>query len=696
MLNSMRRALVARYQNIGTGEGILPPPCRSWERLVLAACVCLLAAAATLGAGLALLRQASYGPVLGWDGINYIMVARNLLAGDGFADLYHEPMVLWPPLYPAMLAGGGLFGIDSYSLAGPLNAVIFGLTVLIAGWWLRRELRSRLLWLWGCLSIALALPLVDMASQIMSETAFILFITLSLTQLDAHLKGGSRASLIWAAAFGALACLTRYLGASLILAALPMLLAARVALPEKMKRVAVYALIAAAPVCLWMLRNFLALGSTTGGRDRTFDSFSFIVDEVVDEALQIAVADSWLLGLTVPLLFALVIAACHAFIHRSDRKSDASSEIAWRPLRVFGGFALAYITLLVAAIISGDDTLHGLQWRYLTPVYIPLLLAALLLMDGVLRYAGIVLRRRGVPAIAGRTFAVVLMLALSMQLAWLVMLNGREIQAWNAGERQEYAAPLWSNSESAHYISEAALSGVTLNNALAFTSFYANGSARHYSLPCEPDSLRYILLDAVGSGEAHIIYYFDGWRRSGCSPQQDYEIGIALSREPLLEPVAELANGKVYRLREPEILREQELLPAMSRRFNTPVVGKLFDTFLNESGEPAVRADFDIYIDDDTLVYVREPCARADTKAMFFLHLIPDDVADLPDHLKRHGFDNLDFDFPGRGTVFDGKCIAAIALPEYDIAEIRTGQYVQVEGGFDNLWEVEFPFNVAE
>ena len=58
----------------------------------------------------------------------------------------------WPPLYPAMLAGGGLFGLDPYAVAGPLNAVIFGLTVLVAGSWLRRRLHSRFLWLWGCFS----------------------------------------------------------------------------------------------------------------------------------------------------------------------------------------------------------------------------------------------------------------------------------------------------------------------------------------------------------------------------------------------------------------------------------------------------------------------------------------------------------------------------------------------------------------
>ena len=150
----------------------------------------LLVAAAALGAGLVLLRLASYGPGMPWDAVNYITVARNLLAGDGLVGLGGGPLRYWPPLYPAMLAGGGLFGFDSYAVAGPLNVVIFGLTVLVAGWWLRRHLHSRFLWLWGCLSIALALPLAELASQAMTEAVFILFVMLALTQVDAHLRGG--------------------------------------------------------------------------------------------------------------------------------------------------------------------------------------------------------------------------------------------------------------------------------------------------------------------------------------------------------------------------------------------------------------------------------------------------------------------------------------------------------------------------
>ena len=40
-----------------------------------------VACIAALGAGLVLLRQAGHGPRIGWDAVNYITVARNLLAG---------------------------------------------------------------------------------------------------------------------------------------------------------------------------------------------------------------------------------------------------------------------------------------------------------------------------------------------------------------------------------------------------------------------------------------------------------------------------------------------------------------------------------------------------------------------------------------------------------------------------------------
>ena len=103
------------------------------------------------------------------------------------------------------------------------------------------------------------------------------------------------------------------------------------------------------------------------------------------------------------------------------------------------------------------------------------------------------------------------------------------------------------------------------------------------------------------------------------------------------------------------------------------------------AAEPDRRADFDLYWQDGRLTYIRETCAAADTAAGFFLHIIPAEVADLPAERRPAGFANRDFAFAHYGGAFDGKCLAAVSLPDYPIKEMRTGQYVPGQG---DLWSV--------
>ncbi len=105
------------------------------------------------------------------------------------------------------------------------------------------------------------------------------------------------------------------------------------------------------------------------------------------------------------------------------------------------------------------------------------------------------------------------------------------------------------------------------------------------------------------------------------------------------------------------------------------------------AGEPIIRATFDVYRIGNELTYYKEPCDPADTEEIFFLHLIPANVADLPGERRQHGFDNLDFQWAGERR--DGRCLAIIKLPDYTITGIRTGQFVPDAG---NIWQAEFPF----
>ena len=113
---------------------------------------------------------------------------------------------------------------------------------------------------------------------------------------------------------------------------------------------------------------------------------------------------------------------------------------------------------------------------------------------------------------------------------------------------------------------------------------------------------------------------------------------------------------------------------------------RLAESLSGASGEPIAEGDFDVHLADGALTYVKQPCEQADTEARFFLHVTPDRVRDLPEDRREHGFDNLDFAFFPNGALYEGRCAARAALPEYAIASIRTGQY----DGNGEIWSAEF------
>ena len=101
-----------------------------------------------------------------------------------------------------------------------------------------------------------------------------------------------------------------------------------------------------------------------------------------------------------------------------------------------------------------------------------------------------------------------------------------------------------------------------------------------------------------------------------------------------------------------------------------------------------VGVPFALYPQAGRLSYYRNPCNPGDTAAGFFLHIIPEEVADLPRARRRHGFANRDFAFDRWGEHFEGKCLAVVPLPNYPIKEIRTGQHIPGQGP---LWAVGLP-----
>ena len=115
---------------------------------------------------------------------------------------------------------------------------------------------------------------------------------------------------------------------------------------------------------------------------------------------------------------------------------------------------------------------------------------------------------------------------------------------------------------------------------------------------------------------------------------------------------------------------------------------------IEQAGAPIIRsANFDIYRNDNTLIYVKDACSnhKADPQDPFFLAVYPGDEGNLSAKRMQHGFDNLDFYFLQRVVQRDERCIViAPPLPDYEIARIYTGQYIQqTDGSTKHLWEVD-------
>ena len=511
----------------------------------------LLAALAVLGAVLILARQVTYGVGLSADFVTYISTARSLLAGDGFVQIHGWPYLHWPPLYPMLLAAASLFAFDPYAVAGPLNAAVFGLTLFVAGQYLRRHVQHPFLILWACIAIMLAIPLTKVASQAISEAPFILFVTLSLVRTSTFLDTGKRSDLIWAAAFASLAFLTRYIGVTLILTMLPLLLFQRDVVPlEKAKRIGLYLLIAALPVALWLLRNVLVYGSYHGPRNPSPYTLLEILDKFLSDLAgwvflylpsgSVSAAAAALVGVA---LLALAMSVGHAFV-RPCRK--VGNGIGWSPFRLFGGFALVYLVFLTASQAATE--ILPLGDRYLSPVYIPLLFAAVFALD---KFLGLepgrkatrtsdglsVIQNKIVRGGGGRTanlFVVTLATALSLWLAGQVALNVREIKQNNEG-RGMGMAPVLVNSETLRYVEEHLMAERIFSNATSALYLRTDHADLHY-LPPKP-TMR-------GDIENVVPGDYVAWM----DPKQ-YPATIAVLRRLLgLEPVAELSDGSIYRV----------------------------------------------------------------------------------------------------------------------------------------------------
>lgn len=621
----------------------------------------LLGIIAVSGTGLILVREINYGVGLGDDSVEYISVANSLLEGEGFTRYYGGILIRFPPLYPMMLAGLSFFSLDPLDIAGPLNAVLFGLTIFVVGRWLQQRLMSPLLALWGCLILSFSIPIADVTSRAMSEPLYILLSVLALIQADNYIHKGTRSALIWAAILAGLACMTRFASFSIVaIVVLMIILRRNITSKDKIRHTVMYSLVALVPVLIWMLRTYITYGKFAG--NRTFETYSlslvleFLYSEVILQGDPI-----WLFLPVVPLI---ILTASFYIFSSADSSSSEPLRFSWHTVLLLFGFSMVHTLTMFGSFfyeILGYDTLRFDMPRFMLPTYVPLLIGGLLVFDRMLNHWQI--RWLNISCIA------VLLLSLVYQMSR----NVGSIQASN-DLGFGYNNRRWAESEALQYVRDAQLTGTIFSNYVGPVYIHTDTLTKHRFLPCEKSELRSTLFDEDSTVNVYVLWLYDSHQT--CDKPGSYGLSDLFDvRE--LEAVALPADGVLFKLNEG--VENAEPYQLHQSKYASAV-----------AGEPLIRSVFDVYITDNSINYVRESCSPDDTELPFFLHLVPVNAEDLPSTRQSSGFDNLDFHFDDlnvSGLRFDGKCLATIPLPDYDIALVRTGQWIPAENR--NLWEAE-------
>ncbi len=630
---------------------------------------------AGLGTAHILARTATYGTGVTGDSVFFLSTALNFLAGEGWRDFEGEPLTLWPPLFPLLLAAFGWVGIDLLAAGRWVNAAAFGLTILVAGCWLRSNLRSQWLGLATTAIIAASLPLSHEAALCITEPLFVLFALLALMQLAAFPNRKTTAPLLLSAVCTALAALTRYPGVVLI--GTGVLFLAPLA---RLKHTLGFGAISSVPLLAVLARNWAATGNldlATGDRaEHSGQSFSDGLHQVVE------VFRAWVVPPSTPdgfgyllwLVVGLVVWAAGAVVVRAGRgvgTDGKSPSFGLGPALLFGAFTGIYIAFMVAVVPSTAG--KQIDSRYLLPIYVPLLLTAALLLDRFLSS-----KAAGWRMAVRYGLAALVVLATLVHVGFSAQKNLRlTARAYIAGycHAAAYNTSYWEQFETLNYLRDNQIEGRIYTNYSRHLTWFWDWTAapgKHRHIP------RTRWWTEIEAG-AHIVWSYD--HRRDLHGYDDTDLRVL----PGMEVVAELADGVV--------LRRTAAAPSDAKRHRAQQE-RYVKQLIQQADDQVGRAGWGVYRNGRKLIYFKEPCAPADIQATFVLHVVPIDPTDLPVRRQPYGSENRDFHFDWRGSWLGNQCVAILPLPTYAIRRIHVGQWIPAEER--TLWKAEFPADPDE
>ena len=325
-----------------------------------------LAGAVAIAVSIVYLTTARYGIGLTPDSITYFSVARNLASNGWLVSYDGQILSEFPPGYPILLAVlKVILGVDPMISARHLNAIFFGLIVILFGLCIQRFIVTQKFLVVAPFIIVLSIPLVSVSSIALTESIFIMVSLLFLLALEQFICNQSKLGLRIVAITVAIAPLIRYSGISL----LPIALVAVgiISNQERVTKFRAMILVTAMgvlPLALWTTRNWILTSTLLGLRASSFTTLQQNGEIAIMTALSWFVPGLVLNDVKAEVGILIAVAVVIALVTRSLYLKKSKIPVMVILASIFAG---TYGALLVisSTIVAYDE----IDTRLLSPIY---------------------------------------------------------------------------------------------------------------------------------------------------------------------------------------------------------------------------------------------------------------------------------------------------------------------------------------
>jgi len=409
------------------------------------------------------------GAMLSTDSISYLDGARSLMKGEGYSFRIYgdsKPLTAWPPLYSFLIMLVARVGIDVYTAARWLNALLAASNVWLVGFLAYRFTnRSPVPALLSALVMAVSADILTIHMFVWSEPAFTFLTLLGFGFLTRYLTKPGWMWLMFSAVLFSLACLTKYTGGAFVLGGAVCIMAfARIPIRRRLLALALFVVVSSIPIALFVFRNLLVAERM----HPVNPSFHLISLSFLWQGVNVALSCflpgmySWfLLKVSLALAFSILFLA---FAWHTWKYGELRTR--------FSHLLPVGITLILAAIHLAFHvlfaTLFGtiqLQTRYFAPLHSLLIIAVAVFFYSMVQAAG---KKR------------VIRLLVAAFCIMLIIKNCRTSVGRAANIRSNglyFTALSWVNSETMSWLKRLKLDGPIYSNYYDVIYWYTGRSA---------------------------------------------------------------------------------------------------------------------------------------------------------------------------------------------------------------------------